>query len=329
MTENAVGRQWLVLIYQFPQVPGSRRVKAWRRLQGIGAVAIKNSAYVLPLNDQSREDFEWLLTEMTESGAEGVILESRLVGGLSDQEIEGQFNAARDADYLQLVEDLENAKAALSQEDVGGESSVRDMRRALARARKRIADIEAIDFFGAGAHEAAEASLRELDQRILQLSDSADRRVTTMTGSKVQDLKKRVWVTRRNVRVDRIASAWFIRRWIDPDAEFKFVAGEGYTPAEREIRFDMFAAEFTHDADMCTFEVLNRLLGADDHALNCIAEIVHDIDLKDGKFARPETEGIAHLLTGLVSGTEDDTGRLERGGAMFEDLYRYFRQIPK
>jgi hypothetical protein len=128
------------------------------------------------------------------------------------------------------------------------------------------------------------------------------------------------------VRVDRIASAWLIKRWIDPNAHFKFVADKGYVPVDGEIRFDMFEAEFTHDGDMCTFEVLSHMAREDDKALQNIAEIVHDIDLKDGKFGRPETPGIANLLSGIAVGIDDDNQRIERGSALFEDLYRFFNK---
>jgi hypothetical protein len=143
----------------------------------------------------------------------------------------------------------------------------------------------------------------------------------------LEDLRGRVWVTRRGVRVDRIASAWLIKRWIDRDARFKFVAGKEYVPGDREIRFDMFEGEFTHVGDKCTFEVLARQVGPEDAALQSISEIVHDIDLKDNRFGRPETQGIANLLAGIVAGLDDDDRRIERGSAIFEDLYRFFNEV--
>jgi hypothetical protein len=164
-------------------------------------------------------------------------------------------------------------------------------------------------------------------ERTADKSDLARLKESTMTAEAVQDLTRRVWVTRRGVRVDRIASSWLIRRWIDAEAQFKFVAGKSYTTGDREIRFDMFEAEFTHEGDMCTFEVLARLARPNDAALRSVGEIVHDIDLKDAKFGRPETEGIANLLSGIVAGTDDDDRRIERGSALFEDLYRFFSEL--
>lgn len=132
-------------------------------------------------------------------------------------------------------------------------------------------------------------------------------------------------MTRAGVHVDRIASAWLVRRFIDPEARFKFVPAKGYAPEPGELRFDMFEAEFTHEGDRCTFEVLLARAGLDDPALTAIGEIVHDIDLKDAKFGREEASGIAHLIEGLSAANRDDQARIDRGAAMLDDLCEYFR----
>ncbi len=139
-------------------------------------------------------------------------------------------------------------------------------------------------------------------------------------------LHGRTWVTRRGIHVDRMASAWLIRRFIDPKARFKFVASRGYHPASRELRFDMFEADFTHEADHCTFEVLLARCGITDPALQPIAEIVHDIDLKDAKFGRTESGGIDRLIAGIAMAHQADEDRLERACAVFDDLYEYYRR---
>jgi hypothetical protein len=195
----------------------------------------------------------------------------------------------------------------------------------LARARKRITEIERIDFFAAEDHDPAETAMHTLIARTTDRLEKVDEERGQMKAAALPDLSGRVWVTRRGVRVDRIASAWLIRRWIDADAHFKFIPGKEYAPARGEVRFDMVDAEYTHEGDLCTFEVLARLAGQDDGALRSVGEIVHDIDLKDAKFGRAETEGIAHVLAGIVAGTDDDDIRIERGSALFEDLYRFFR----
>jgi hypothetical protein len=133
-------------------------------------------------------------------------------------------------------------------------------------------------------------------------------------------------VTRKGIHVDRMASSWFIRRFIDSGARFKFVPAKGYKPQLGEIRFDMFEAEFTHEGDRCTLEVLMERTGVTDPAVVPIAEIVHDIDLKDSKFGRQETLGIERLTAGICMAQKDDETRLVRGEAVFNDLYEYFKR---
>ena len=327
MTAPQAGMNWLVLVFQFPKGSGSERVKIWRRLQSIGAIAIKNSMYVLPRSEQAREDFEWLVAELTARGADAALLESRFISGLDDLRLREMFNTARDRDYAELKQDIDTLSADLAPGTKAGPEALQSARQALGRARRRLADIEAIDFFGAPELEGAQASLWALDERLASPAAAGVNGDNRMTDSSATELRSRVWVTRRNVRVDRIASAWLIRRWIDPEARFRFVDGRDHEPRANEIRFDMFEAEFTHQGDQCTLEVLAGHVAAEDHALRCVAEIVHDIDLKDHKFGRPETEGVASLLSGLVASLEDDERRIERGSALFEDLYRHFMSL--
>ncbi len=135
----------------------------------------------------------------------------------------------------------------------------------------------------------------------------------------------RTWVTRQNVFVDRIASAWLIRRFIDPDAHFKFVPARGYRPSPGELRFDMFEAEYTHEGDRCTFETLVRRFRLKDRGLTALGEIVHDIDCKDDKFERAEAAGVAAMIRAIALAASDDETRVARGGELFDDLYRHFR----
>lgn len=136
----------------------------------------------------------------------------------------------------------------------------------------------------------------------------------------------RTWVTRQGVKVDRIASAWLIRTFIDPGARFRFAPAKGYRPRSGELRFDMFEAEYTHEGDRCTFETLLRRFGIRDKALRGVAEVVHDIDLRDEKFGRDETRGVSSLIEGLVMSTTDDEDRVARGAAVFADLYAFYQK---
>src|ERR1700751_13477 len=108
--------RWLLLIHQLPAKPAYLRVKVWRRLQALGAVAVKNAVYALPANEQTQEDFEWVLQEITEGGGEAMICEAQLIGGVSDQEVRALFTAARDEDYEAIAKEANTLAEALRQE---------------------------------------------------------------------------------------------------------------------------------------------------------------------------------------------------------------------
>jgi hypothetical protein len=317
-TESA---RWLLLIHQLPPKPAYLRVKIWRRLQAIGAVTVKNSVYVLPANEGAQEDYEWILKEVTEGGGEGLIWEARLVDGLSDDDVRALFNTARSQDYQELSKHARAVAASLVGNDP--ETSHAELRSKLTRLRAELSRVAVIDFFGADGREAAGGLLAGLEATLREVSAMEDDREKSAATSDA--LKGRVWVTRKGVHIDRIASAWLIRRFIDPDARFKFVPAKGYAPTLGELRFDMYEGEYTHEGDRCTFEVLTARAELDDPAVQAIGEIVHDIDLKDGKFGREEALGIARLVDGIAAATKDDGRRLERGAAMLEDLYQSFR----
>ena len=141
----------------------------------------------------------------------------------------------------------------------------------------------------------------------------------------IGDLTGKTWVTRRNLFVDRIACGWLIRRFVDRKAAFKFVAGTHHLPEADEIRFDMFDGEYTHEGDQCTFEVMIRRLRIQANALVPMAEVVHDIDLKDEKYSRGETVGFNVLLAGLVSAYGNDDQRMAEGCRLFDHLYAYYQ----
>ena len=136
----------------------------------------------------------------------------------------------------------------------------------------------------------------------------------------------RVWVTRTGVHVDRMASAWLIRRFIDPEAKFKFVTTREYRHKQGELRFDMFDGEYTHKGELCTFEVLLRGFEITDAALRPIAEMVHDIDLKVDTYERPETAGFELFVNAIAMGHRDDEVRLSRAGAILDDLYELYKR---
>ena len=318
----AVGDRWLLMIHQLPAKPAYFRVKIWRRLNDLGAVLIKNAVYALPANAETQEDFEWLLREIAEGGGEAVVCVARLIDGMSDHQVRDLFNAARDADYHAIAEEARAITSELTDKIEPDKRT--ELKARLTRLRTRRDQTVAIDFFGANGRETAEGLIGEIQGT---LAIEKDTEPMTEPARDIKDLKGRVWVTREGVHVDRIASAWLIKHFIDPDSSFKFVPGRGYAPVTGELRFDMYDAEFTHEGDRCTFEVLLAHAGLDsDRALQAISEIVHDIDLKDSKFAREEAAGIKTLIASICMATADDEERIARGKAVFDDLYRYFQK---
>src|SRR5262245_15534395 len=265
-----VADRWILLIHQLPAKPAYLRVKIWRRLQALGAVTVKNTVYVLPANAETQEDFAWLVREITEGGGEAMICEARLIDGLTDQEVRSLFDSARDADYEALAKEARPLMKRLAK--AASSETLAEAKAQLARLKARLAQIVAIDFFGANGRETADGLLAGIEAKIAEGEPPDTPEAPAPAAKDVDDLQGRVWVTRQGVHIDRIASAWLIRNFIDPRARFKFVPPRGYSPEPNELRFDMFNAEFTHEGDRCTFEVLLARAHLEDPALRAIAE---------------------------------------------------------
>ncbi len=328
MTATPLPR-WVLLIHQIPPKPDYLRVKIGRRLARLGAVAIKNSVYVLPAGDSTIEDFQWVLREIVAEGGEASVCHASFVEGLTDGDVEELFRTARSADYDEIVVAAQGALKTFGAKRAADAELRAQVRSELVRLNRRAADVAALDFFGAARRVAAEEAIGSLEVRVraatVQDEPPADRRHAPAMRVDPRDVRGRTWVTRRGIFIDRMASAWLIRRFIDPKARFSFVP-QGYVPKTGELRFDMFEAEFTHEGDRCTFETLVTRFGLHaDVALRAVAEIVHDIDIKDAKFGRAEAAGVAQLIEGIARKYPADPARLERGAALFEALYESFR----
>jgi hypothetical protein len=308
--------RWLLLLHQLPRKNDYLRVKIWRRLQRLGAVAIKNAVYALPRSEERNEDLQWVMREIVAGGGEAALVEANLLQGLTDAQVEASFNQARDADWRALANEVRKAARLLPRRGKLPADARRKLASELERLRRRFEETAAIDFFNATGREAAAGLLDELAARMTAAPAPAEK--------KAEKYHARVWVTRKGIHVDRMASAWLIKRFIDRAASFKWVPPKGYQPDPGELRFDMFEAEFTHVGALCTFEVLLQRSGLKDRALTAIAEIVHDIDIKDERHQRPETPGVASLVAGIALTAENDDERLARASAALDQLYEVF-----
>jgi hypothetical protein len=314
--------RWLLLIHQIPPKPGYFRAKVGRRLQRVGAVAIKNSVYVLPINEQTREDLQWIAREIQQEGGEATLCDATFVEGLGDEQVERLFQTAREADYAQIAEEARDLAAQIPKRLTNEDDRRQEWEAALARIKKRIVEVAGIDFYGAPGREPADAAVTAAEVRL-------ERHPVKESAAEIPrpgHYRGRIWVTRKNIHVDRIASAWLVRRFIDRKASFKFVSGQGYQTNADEVGFDMFEADFTHEGDKCTFEVLCDRFSVREPGLKTIAEIVHDVDVKDSKFGRAEAPGIADMIAALALAHRQDEPRLEAGMLMFDQLLDLYRR---
>ena len=304
---------WLLLLLSLPPRPSSLRVRAWRRLRALGAVALKSGAYLLPFSPDRYEQFQWLAQEVQKDRGEATLLKVDRVENMKQPDIVRLFHEARNADYAALTDryrKLGSAKRPRAAEEVAR----------LARELDRLGDI---DFFEAPGR-----------QQALRAREAAERRVTGSPKAApppaerldLETLQGRRWATRPRPHVDRIASAWLIKRFLDPAAEFVFAAADEM-PADA-IPFDMAGVEFGHQGDGCTFETLLHRSGLRDRRLAAIAEIVHEADLRDGKFQRDEARGLDLLLRGLLAAIKDDHEALAQGLTLFDGLYSTIGERP-
>ena len=264
-------------------------MRTWRKLQSLGALAIKNSVYVLPFSEQTHEDFQWLKQEIESAGGEATVFRAGAVEGATDDEIISTFRKERDEDYARITVELDGLTGAVREQKRKGQflsGRIAGFEAELDKLHAELERIRAVDFFKARGQRAALASY-ERCQKVLRLSQSRKAKATRSRSAAGASLdlaqyQGRRWITRRNLHIDRLASAWLIKRFIDSRPRFFFV-GEGET-VEGGIPFDMFGAELTHHGEDCTFETMMKRFGLSNDAALCqIAEIVHDIDLKDLK----------------------------------------------
>ena len=318
--------QWILLIHQLPPKPTNLRVRIWRKLQKLGAVAIKNSVYVLPATEKTHEDFQWLKQEIESAGGEAAVFRAASVEGAADEEIIAAFRKTRDEEFAAVTANFDGLTGAIREQARGkhlsaGRLSAHETE--IARLHAEVERIAANDFFGAAGRAAAFSAYERCQKAIRDAQGPTPKAAQSKTKDGSLDVAKyqgQRWVTRRNLHIDRLASAWLIKQFIDKRPRFYFVA-DGKT-VEGAIPFDMFGAEFTHHGEDCTFETMLKRFGlSESKGLLEIAEIVHDIDLKDDKFHRLEAAGLNAIIDGLSNVLRDDRKLLQQTGMVFNGLY--------
>ena len=299
---------WLLLLVRLPATHSAERVAIWRKLKKSGAIQIQTSTYILPDDPARYETFQWLTQHIRDAGGDATLVRVREIEGLSNERLIDLFNAARAKEYASLREMLRPL--------IANAGRISNLSGKLDRIRKQFREIRGTDFFDSPKAKDVEMVLRKLEE--------------PQPGSKTQpkleprDFRNRVWLTRPRPEIDRVGSAWLIRKSIDPKARFIF--GGKRALNRRVLTFDMLEGDFSHDGEDCTFETLIRRFGIEDKAVQKIAEMIHDADLDDDKFQRKECIGIDRVLKGWAKQGLPDKETLRRGFQCFDALYAFLRR---
>jgi hypothetical protein len=304
------GRSWLLLLYALPSKQGTQRVNLWRKLKRTGAISLKTSGYLLPDAPSHHEHFQWLAQQVRDAEGEATLIRVAEIEGFTEADLVNQFNETRAREYAEVEGPLSSLLKRR------GKRRAEGFTEELEKLRKRFEEIRATDFFD--SPKASE--LQDLLESAAPYGDGTAK----LTKLAVREFANRTWLTRPRPEIDRVSSAWLIRRFIDPKARFVFAADVRKHP--KAIPFDMVEGEFTHHGDDCTFETLVKRFGISDAAVRKIAEMVHDADLEDGKYGRCECVGLHQVLKGwaLLAATDDEI--LVRGGEALDALYASLRK---
>lgn len=322
--ETGKGQGWLLFFYSVPSRPVSIRMKIWRRLSKAGAVQIKGAAYILPMTEEHYEFFQWLVSEVSALGGEAAFTRVGAFDSLKDREIVALFNTHKDEDYRpigKVLEDIETRADSIKKGSGG--HNLKTLSGQLAKITKSFEESVKTDFFSSTTGSALRSRLNTLKIFAKGISGAAPAaRPVSVSSRRPEDYRGKTWATRTRPFIDRMASAWLIRNFIDRKAIFKLMnEGDLSAVTGDYVTFDLSGGTFTHIGDLCTFEVLVKTFGIKDKAARKIAEIVHELDIRDDKYSNAESAGLEEILSGLRKAVKDDNELLEKGMSVFEMLY--------
>lgn len=308
---------WVVFSYSLPSQANTPRVTLWRRLRRLGAISPTGSVYILPGREECIEAFQWLAQEIRQAEGEVLVMQVSQFAGLDDGQVIALFNQAREEEYEEIMGQLAALEEQIKTSDM--DSDLSKFQSAIQKLQKQHTDVARVDYFQAAVGTAVAARINQLGQQLI----SADtENMPQITPAVVDQYQQRQWITRPRPHVDRLACIWLIRRYIDPEAVIRYALA----PEPGEVAFDIDNGAFTHQGNLCTFEVMIRAFGLDEAALYLMAEIVHEIDLRDGRYQRPETAGIDTTLRGWLLANLPDHELEMHGLALFSGLYAALSQ---
>ncbi len=314
--------RWLTLLVSVPPTPTRHRVGVWRKLKRMGAVPLRGSAWILPETPETTERFQWLVQEVQTIRGEATLLRVDRIETMTDAQASALFHKALAPDYEAVTRGCRELAGQVDRYRMAHRGSIGQLKSKLEALKRELDRIAAIDYLKSPIGRRTQQQWETLAKRVR----AVEARPATGSGRRRSALPPpgSVWVTRPRPHIDRIASAWLIKRFVDPQARFAFAEAED--AAKKGIPYDILGAEFGHHGDDCTFETLVKRFGLKDRRLRTIAEIVHEADLADAKFTRAESAGIDLALHGIAAATHDDHELLERGMTMFDGLYDVLKQ---
>lgn len=315
--------RWLIFFYSVPSKPVNARMKIWRRLAKAGAILIKGAVYVLPFNEENLELCLWLVSEVTSMKGEGAFVSVDKIETMDEKEIVELFNYQRRRDYSLIEKNMEELERKTNSVRKGaGMPDQKKLLDPLNKLLREFEDVRKIDFFSSKKGIALKKKIEILQKEMQGLFKSGERQIHEVISRNIEDYQGRIWVTRKRPFVDRMASAWLIKKYIDKKAVFRFADEYDIGKVDRgSVTYDVNGGTFTHVGDMCTFEVLIKSFRLKDKPLKKLAEMIHELDTKDEKYKNPEVKGIEDILTGIRKTAKDDMEILEKGIAVFEMLY--------
>lgn len=303
--------RWCLLIHSLPTRPLYLRARIRRLLDEAGSAPLRKAVYALPASAESLERLRAIAGEIEAGGGSALVCEAVFPDETTTESVVRAFNdevARRFRDWRATAERALESPPRRPGRRPTAEVAHGNRGRPLARLRRRYEELKAQDSFGAPGADRAAAVFGRIERH----------RIGTSKPGSLVGLR---WVTRRGLHIDRLACAWVVRRFIDPEARFRFTGDPSAPLAAGEIGFDMPGAAIGHEEGGCSMETLIARAGLTDPRLRYVADIVHDIDIKDGRHGHPETAGLEQLLVGLLTSTPSDDDRLDRSLVLFDALH--------
>jgi len=308
--------QWITLVTSLPTENATARMRAWRTLKASGAAVLRDGVYLLPAMDTCAGLFSAVASDIVDAGGTALVLDVQPQG---DAQFEPLFD--RTADFAALLADIAQLRAALTQDTLANGPA--DALRQTRKLRKAFTNLVEIDFCAGEAQLQAASALLELEGAVAHAISPNEPQPTVgdIALRSAAQYQNRVWATRARPWVDRLASAWLIRRFIDPRAQWLWLAAPQDCP-RTAVGFDFDGAEFSHVGARVTFEVLLASFGLTDPALQRLGGVVHFLDA--GGVQPPEAAGIESVLAGMRAGINDDDTLLAAACAVFDGVYQTF-----